>query len=90
MKYRQKLKQKLIHKWSLFTGTKDFSSEIFQNYLLFIPAKRYIKYYSGTTPIDLWKSNRMSEKNIEIITKQDSNFALTFADHHLFSSFITV
>ena len=25
----------------------------------------------------------MSEENIENITKSDSNFALTFADHHL-------
>ena len=40
-----------------------------------IPAKKYIKYFSGTTPIDLWKPNGMSEENIENITKSDSNFA---------------
>ena len=55
----------------------------FQNYLVFIPAKKYIKYFSGTTWIDSWKSNRMSEENIENITKSDSNFAPTFVDHHL-------
>ena len=46
-------------------------------------AKKYIKYFSGTTLNDLWKSNGMSEKNIENITKSDSNFAPTFGDHHL-------
>ena len=29
------------------------------------------------------KSNRISEENIENITKSDSNFAPTFLDHHL-------
>ena len=36
---------------------------------------------SGTTWID--SSNGMSEENIENITKSDSNFAPTFADHLL-------
>ena len=31
----------------------------------------------------MWKSNGLSEKCIENITKSDSNFAPTFADHHL-------
>ena len=31
------------------------------------------------------KSNRMSEKNIENITKSESNFASTFVDHHVLS-----
>ena len=30
-----------------------------------------------------WKSNRVSEKNIENITKSDSNFPPTFVDHNL-------
>ena len=38
---------------------------------------------SGTTWIELWKSNRMSQETIENITKSDSNFAPTFVDHHL-------
>ena len=33
--------------------------------------------------IESWKSNGMSEENIENITKSDSNFAPTFVDHHL-------
>ena len=77
----------LINKFSILNGSKYFSSGIFQNYLVFIPAKKYIKYFSGTTRIDSWKSNGMSEKNIENIeniTKSDSNFPPTFVDHYLF------
>ena len=33
--------------------------------------------------IESRKSNGISEENIENITKSDSNFALTFVDHHL-------
>ena len=62
---------------------QDFSSGMFQNYLVFLPAKKYIKYCSGTTRIDSWKSNGISEENIESITKSDSNFTPTFVDHHL-------
>ena len=63
--------------------TKHFSLEIFQNYLGFIPAKKYMKYFSGTTRIESWKSNEMSEENIENIPKSNSNFAPTVADHHV-------
>ena len=38
--------------------------------------------FSGTTQIDLCKSNGMSEKNIENITKSGSNFAPNFVNHH--------
>ena len=48
-----------------------------------MPAKKYIKFFSGTTMIDSWKSNEMSKENIENITKSDSNFVVTFYDHHL-------
>ena len=64
-------------------GANYFSSGIFQNYLVFIPAKKYIKYFSSTTGIDSWKSNGISEENIENITKSGSNFAPTFVDHHI-------
>ena len=57
---------------------------IFQNYLIFIPAKKYIKCFSVTTRIESWKSNTMSEESSENITKSDSNFAPTFVNHHLF------
>ena len=56
---------------------------MFQNNLVFIPAEKYIKYFSGTILINLWKSNGMSEENVENITKSDSNLSPTFIDHHL-------
>ena len=70
----------MINKFSVLTGAKYFSSRIFRNYLVFTPAKKYGKYFSSTTPIDLWKSDRISEVNTENITKPDSNFAPVFAD----------
>ena len=72
----------MINKFSILNGAKYFSSGIFQNYLVFIPVKKYIKYFSRTTRINSWKSNRISEENIENIIKSDSNFS-TFVDHHL-------
>ena len=77
------LTKDLINKFSILNEAKYFSSGIFQNYLVFIPVKKYIKYFSGTTLIDMWKSNGMSEENIENVTKSDSDFAPTFVDHHV-------
>ena len=77
----KRLTNDLTNKFSILKAAKYFSSGIFQNYLVFIPAKTYIKYFTGTTRIDLWKSNGMSEEIIENITKLDSNFAPTFLDH---------
>ena len=54
----------LINEFSILNGTKYFSSGIFQNYLVFIPVKKYTKYFCGTTRIDSWKSNGISEENI--------------------------
>ena len=73
----------LIDKFSILNGVKYFSSRIFQSYLLFIPANKYIKYFNDTTRIESWKSNGMSEKSIENITKSDSNFAPTFVDDNV-------
>ena len=73
----------MINKFSILNGAKDFSSGLFQNYLVFIPPNKYIKYFTGTTWVESWKSNGMSEESIENITKSDSNFAPTFVDHHL-------
>ena len=53
-----------------------------QNYLIFIPTNKHIKYFSGTTRIEFWKSNGMSDESIENITKSDSNFSPSFV-HHL-------
>ena len=55
---------------------------MFQNYLVFMPAIKHIKYFEGTTQIYSWKSNRMSEESIQNITKSYSNFAPSFVDHH--------
>ena len=56
-----------INKFSILNRAKYFSSEIFQNYLVFILAKKYIKYFSDTTRIKSWKSNGVAEENIENI-----------------------
>ena len=73
----------MINKFSILNGAKYFSSGIFQNCLVFIPAKKYIKHFSGTTQIELWKFNGMPEENTDNITKSNSNFAPTFVDHHV-------
>ena len=70
----------MINKLSILNGSKYFSSGIFQNYLEFIPAKKSIKYFSGASRTNSWKFNRMSEENIENITKSESLFAPTFVD----------
>ena len=80
----KELIKELINKFSILNRAKYLSSGLFQNYLLFIPAKKYIKFFSGTTRIDLWKSNRMSVVNIQNITKSDSNFAPTSVDQHYY------
>ena len=50
---------------------------------MFIPTKKYIKYFRSTTRINFWKSNALSEESVENITKSDSNFAPTSVNHHL-------
>ena len=60
MNYQKKLKEistkgltkNLINKFRILNGAK---------YLVFIPAKKYIKYFSGTIRSESWKSNGMSE-----------------------------
>ena len=39
----KRLTQGLVSKFNILTGAKYLSSGIFQNYSLFIPAKKYIK-----------------------------------------------
>ena len=72
-----------MNHFSILNGAKHFSPRIFQNYLVFLPAKKYVKYFSGNTRIDLWKFNRILEENIENITKSDKNFAVIFVDHNV-------
>ena len=77
------LTKDLIDKFSILNGAKYFSLGISQNYLVFIPAEKYIKHFRGTTQINSWKCNGMSKENIENITKSDRNFVPTFVNHHL-------
>ena len=65
-----------------------FLQEYFKNFYYIYLLKKYIKYFSGTTQINLWKSNGMSDKNIENITKTDSTFATTFVNHHVLLDFL--
>ena len=62
---------------------KIFLREYLKIFLVFIPAKKYSKYFSGTTRIYSWKSDGLSEENIKNITESNSNFASTFANYHV-------
>ena len=70
MSFKKKLKQyqqkrltkDLIKRFSILNGSKYFSSITFQGYLVSIPAKRCIKYFSDITRIDSWKYR--SEENV--------------------------
>ena len=73
----------MIEEFSLLNGGKYFFLGIFQTYLVFIATKKNIKYFSGTTRVEPWKSNGKSEESIENITKSENNFAPTFVDHPL-------
>ena len=73
----------MIDKLSILNGEKYCYLGIFQNYLVFMPTKKYIKYFTGTTRVELWKWNGMSEERIETITSSDSSFTSTFVDHPL-------
>ena len=48
-----------------------------------MPAKKHIKYFSSTTQIYLCKSNGISERIIENITKLDGPFAPTFVNRFI-------
>ena len=72
----------MINKYSILNGAKYFS-EILQNCFIFTSAEKYIKYFNGTTRIYLWKSNGISEENIENIAKLDISFAPNFVNHYL-------
>ena len=63
--------------------SKIFSFWIFQKYLVFIPAKKHIKCFSGTTRLESRKSDGMTQENIESINKSDSNFVPIFVDYYL-------
>ena len=49
----KRLTKELIDKFSILNGAKYFSLRIFKNYVVLMPAKKYIKYFIGTTRIEL-------------------------------------
>ena len=55
----KRLTKDFIDKFSILNRAKYFCSGIFENYLVFISAKNYIKYFSGTAQIESWKYNGM-------------------------------
>ena len=71
----------MINKYSILNEITYFYSRILQNYPVFIPAKKYIKYLGGTTEI-YSKSNGMSEESIEKIIKLGYNFASTLVNYY--------
>ena len=73
----------LINKFSIIMWAKYFSLVIFQNYLVFMQAKKYIKYFNSTTQIDFLKSNGILGESNENVTKSDRDFAWTFVDYRL-------
>ena len=55
MKYQKSLSnidKRIKKRFDILNGGKYFSSKIFQNCLVFIPAKKYVKHFSGTTWIE--------------------------------------
>ena len=54
------LTKDLVNGHQVLSSAKYFSSGLLQSYLVLLPAKNYIKYLTGTTQINSWKSNGMS------------------------------
>ena len=82
----KRLTKELINKFSILNTAKYiFFSLIFQSYLVFISAKKYIKYFSGATRTDSSKSNRMSEEMLKYNQIQQK-----FCTNICWLSFITV
>ena len=52
-----RLTKDLINKLRTVNGAKHFPLGIFQNYLVFISAIKYIKYFHATARIYSWKPN---------------------------------
>ena len=48
---RTGLTKDLTNKFRILNVAKNFSIGIFQNYLVFIPAQKHIKYFIGNTQI---------------------------------------
>ena len=55
---------------------------ILQNYLVFVLANKYFKFFSGNQEIYSWKSKGMSEESIENKTTSENTFALTLVSFY--------
>ena len=49
---------------------------------VFISTNKYVKYFSGTNKIYLWKSNGISEESIKNIITSNSNFLPALIDYY--------
>ena len=74
----------MINKFSFLNDAKHFSLKMFQNCLVYMPGKKYVKYFNSTDQIYLQKSNGMSEESIENITTLKNLFSPTFVNHYIF------
>ena len=62
---------------------QKFSSEILRNYLIFIPTKKYLRFFTNASKVYSWKSKGFSEEvSIEDITTLDGKFAPTLIDYY--------
>ena len=59
-----------------------FLQEYCKNYLVFISVKKYIRFFSGSNKVYLWKSNEIPKESIENITTTDRNFTPTLNSYY--------
>ena len=74
----------MINKFTIGNGAKFFSLGIFQNYLVFRPAKNTLNILLALLRLN--RGNLMEcqkKESIENTTQPASNFAPVFVDHHL-------
>ena len=76
---RKRLTKDLINGYKILNGANYFSSGIFQNYLVFVPAKKTLKILVAL--LKLTRENLMECQTR--ILKSGSNFAPTFVNHHI-------
>ena len=55
-----------MNKFSILNGAKYFSSGIFQNYLVFIPPTKYIRYFTDTTRMKCGNLMEFQKKVLKI------------------------
>ena len=48
----KRITKRFVNKFGILNGSKYLFSRISQNYLAFIPANKYINYFSDSTRID--------------------------------------